>query len=71
MYCCEGMFTAPFPSSRSLILRGANNIENTSTVLLTAYVCWTAYRAVAWQSVDQICYNVITGNTSLGESRRG
>jgi hypothetical protein len=35
---------------------GADHIENTSTVLLTACVCWTAYRTVAWQRVDQICY---------------
>jgi hypothetical protein len=58
MYYCEGMFTSPLTRNRSLLLRGADHIENTSTVLLTACVCWTVYRAVAWQRVDQICYNI-------------
>jgi hypothetical protein len=38
----------------------ADHIENTSTALLTASVCWTVYRAVAWQRVHQICYNIVT-----------
>jgi hypothetical protein len=59
MYCCEGMFTALLPSNRSLQLRGADHIKNTSTVLLAACVCWTVYRAVTWQRVEQICYNIL------------
>jgi metal-dependent amidase/aminoacylase/carboxypeptidase family protein len=52
------MFTAPLPSNRSLLLRGAEITQNTSTLFLTARVCWTVYRAVAWQRVDQICNNI-------------
>jgi hypothetical protein len=52
------MFTAPLPRSRSLLLRGEDHIENSSTLLLTARVCWTVYRVVAWQRVDQICYSL-------------
>jgi hypothetical protein len=38
------------PSYRlSLYRHGTDHAENTSTVLLTACVCWTIYRAVAWQ----------------------
>jgi hypothetical protein len=33
------MFTAPLPSDRILPLRDTDNIENISTVLLTAFVC--------------------------------
>jgi hypothetical protein len=33
-------------------------LENTSTLLLTACVCWTVYRAVAWQCFDQIRCNI-------------
>jgi hypothetical protein len=58
MYCYEGMFTAPLPSNICLLFLGADHTENTSTVLLTACVCWTVNRAVAWQRVDQICYNI-------------
>jgi hypothetical protein len=35
----------------------ADHIENISTLFLPARVCWTVYRAVAWQRVDHICYN--------------
>jgi hypothetical protein len=28
----------------------------TVTCATYAIVCWTVYRAVAWQRVDQICY---------------
>jgi hypothetical protein len=37
---------------------GADYLENTSTLLLTACVCWTVYRAVAWQCLDAIRYNM-------------
>jgi hypothetical protein len=37
---------------------GAEYIENTSTVSLTACVCWTVYTAVAWQCFDEIRYNI-------------
>jgi hypothetical protein len=36
----------------------ADHLENTSTVLFTARVCWTVYRAVVWQRSDQIRYNI-------------
>jgi hypothetical protein len=60
MYRCDGMFTEPLPSNRSLLLRGVDHIENTSAILFTACVCWIVYRAIAWQRVDQICYSMIT-----------
>jgi hypothetical protein len=37
----------------------AEHIENTSTGLLTARVCWTVYRAVAWQRSNQNRYNML------------
>jgi hypothetical protein len=44
--------------SRFLVIEvyycGADHIENNSTVLLTACVCWSVYRAVAWQCFDEI-----------------
>jgi hypothetical protein len=36
----------------------ADHIENTFTVLLTACVCWTVYRAVACQCFDNIRYHI-------------
>jgi hypothetical protein len=36
---------------------GTDHLENNFTVLLTARVCWTVYRAVAWQSSNQIRYS--------------
>jgi hypothetical protein len=39
---------------------GADHLENTSTVLLTAYVCCTVYRAVAWQRFDEIRHNTFS-----------
>jgi hypothetical protein len=50
MYCCEGMFTAPLPSNRILLLRGSDHIENASTLLLIACVCWALHRA-DWKNV--------------------
>jgi hypothetical protein len=35
---------------------GVEHLENTSTVLLTARVCWTIYRAIAWQRHNKIRY---------------
>jgi hypothetical protein len=37
---------------------GADHLENISTVLLTARVCWTVYRAFVWQRSNQIRYNI-------------
>jgi hypothetical protein len=37
---------------------GADHLENISIVLLTANVCWTVYRAVAWQRSNQIRYSI-------------
>jgi hypothetical protein len=36
-------------------LLGADDIENTASSIVA---CWTVFRAVAWQRVDQICYNI-------------
>jgi hypothetical protein len=58
MYYCEGMFTASLPTNRSLRLRGADHIENTSVVLLTACVLDRVYSAVAWQRADKIRYDI-------------
>jgi hypothetical protein len=33
-----------------------SSTENTAPIV----ACWTVYRAVAWQRVDQICYNIVT-----------
>jgi hypothetical protein len=63
------MFTAPLPSNRSLPLRGADHIENTSTVLFTSYVCWTVYRTVAWQRVDQIFYSINVDSVARRQHR--
>jgi hypothetical protein len=43
IYCCEGMFTAPLPSNRNLLLRGVDYIENTSTLLLAVSMCWALF----------------------------
>jgi hypothetical protein len=58
-YYYEIMFTAPLPNNRSLLLHGAQHVGNTCTILLTACVCWAVYRAVAWQRVDKICYDIV------------
>jgi hypothetical protein len=38
---------------------GVDHLENTSTVLLTALVCWAVYIAVVWQLSHQIRYNML------------
>jgi hypothetical protein len=39
---------------------GADRLENTSIVLLTALEWWTVYRVVAWQHSNQIRYNIFS-----------
>jgi hypothetical protein len=41
------------------------HLENTSTELLTARVCWTVYRAVVWQRSNQIRYVMYNYNFIL------
>jgi hypothetical protein len=53
------------------LLPSAAHIENTSAVLSTACVCWTVYRAVAWQRVDEICYTMINLTTFCGGYKFG
>jgi hypothetical protein len=60
MYCWEGMFTAPFPSNGSLLLQRGPHRKHFYRILACACVCWTVYRALAWQRVDHICYNIVT-----------
>jgi hypothetical protein len=52
------------------LLPSTDHIENTATVFLTAIVCWTVYRAVAWQRVDQICYNILVFSEEIKETRK-
>jgi hypothetical protein len=57
------MFTASFPSNRSLLLRRGPHRKRFYRIVDRVCVCWTVYRAVAWQRVDQICYTMCSSDT--------